>query len=130
VNRERPARGAPSIDFRLLGPFEVRMDGQDVAIKSPKHRAMLAVLLLRAPRPVPTGELAEAIWDDADQPASPRRTVQLYAARLRDLLAIPGVISTWADGYQADVRPDQIDVGRFRQLLAAASKAGKAGALG
>jgi DNA-binding SARP family transcriptional activator len=121
-----------SIDFRLLGPFEVRIGGQHLPVTSPKHRVLLAGLLLRAGQPVAVGELTEALWQGPSLPANPRRAVQLYAARLRDLLAARDadpLISTWADGYQANVEQDQTDLGRFRRLLSDARKAGRDGAL-
>jgi len=70
-----------------------------VDVGSPKHRVLLAALLLRAGYVVPVEELAEAVWGD-DQPDNPRRAVQLYVGRLRRLLASPSgeVIRTWADG--------------------------------
>jgi DNA-binding SARP family transcriptional activator len=80
---------------------------------------------------VSADELVEAIWDGTDPPTNPRRTVQLYAARLRELFAItgqPAVIATWADGYRADVRPEQTDLGRFQWLLDEADKAAARGA--
>ncbi len=99
---------------------------------SPKHRVLLAALLAQAGRPVPVERLAEAIWGEAHQPSNPRRTVQLYITRLRGLLAHPvsgEMITTWAGGYQINVRPEQIDLGRFRRFLEAAGHAAGTGDL-
>jgi DNA-binding SARP family transcriptional activator len=74
------------VEFRVLGPFEVRENGRTVDIGSPKHRVLLATLLLQPGRTVPVEALAEAIWD-AGPPGNPRRVVQVYVARLRKLLA-------------------------------------------
>jgi len=93
---------------------------------------LLAALLAQAGRPVPVERLAEAIWGEAHQPSNPRRTVQLYITRLRGLLAHPvsgEMITTWAGGYQINVRPEQIDLGRFRRFLEAAGHAAGTGDL-
>jgi DNA-binding SARP family transcriptional activator len=118
TDNDRPGR-AGSVDFRLLGPFEVRGNGRIVDGWSPKHRVLLAALLLRPGRTVPVESLAEAIWH-TDQPASPRRAVQLYVTRLRKVLAslVPQeIIVTDVDGYHIAVRPGQVDLGRFQRWL-------------
>jgi DNA-binding SARP family transcriptional activator/tetratricopeptide (TPR) repeat protein len=110
------------MQFRLLGGLEVRAgrDAEDVVeIGSPKHRVLLAVLLLRAGRPVPVDDLVNAIWPD-EQPDHPRRSVQLYVTRLRRRL--DGAISTVPGGYQLDVPAEDIDVGRFRLHLQRAAE--------
>jgi DNA-binding SARP family transcriptional activator len=127
------------VEFRLLGPLEVRVRGQVVEIGSPKHRVLLAHLLLLADQTVSIEELAEAVWGSA-QPANPRRTVQVHVTRLRKILAFHTtgeIIATQADGYQIDVRPEQIDLGRFHQCLERVEEAagrgdleGEAAALG
>jgi DNA-binding SARP family transcriptional activator len=137
---DRPGH-TPSVEFRLLGPFEVCRNGRIVdAVAAPKHRVLLAALLLQPGRTVPVKALAEAIWD-ADQPDNPRRAVQLHVTRLRKVLASLAAeefILTRVDGYQVDVRPGQVDVERFQRWLERADKAagfdddldGEAAALG
>jgi DNA-binding SARP family transcriptional activator len=128
ANHETGGRGA---GFRLLGPFEVRTGGRRVEVMSPKHRVLLAVLLLHAGRPVPVERLAEAVWGEA-QPDNPRRVVHVYVTRLRRLLALSGpgeTIATCADGYRIDVRPEQVDLGRFRRCLEEAARAAGRGDL-
>ncbi|MCP9949600.1 hypothetical protein [Actinomadura madurae] len=36
------------VEFALLGPFEMRAGGRNVPMGGPKHRSLLAALLLRA----------------------------------------------------------------------------------
>ncbi|HET6212869.1 MAG TPA: tetratricopeptide repeat protein [Micromonosporaceae bacterium] len=112
-------------EFRLLGPLDVRVGDQVVAISSPKHRILLATLLLGDGHPVPVGSLVDATWGDAP-PDNPRRTVQTNITRLRALLSeagADGLIATCADGYRMDVAPDGVDLGRFRAGLACADHA-------
>ena len=50
------------MEFRVLGPLEVRRDDTTVAIPGGKPRALLAVLLLHADQPVSAERLALAVW--------------------------------------------------------------------
>lgn len=116
-----------SVEFRLLGPLEVRSGGRTLDVASPKHRVLLAALLLHLGRAVPVEALAEAMWH-ADQPANPRRAVQLYVTRLRKVLAplaSEEIIVTGVDSYRIDVRPHQVDLGRFQRSLERAGKAAR-----
>jgi DNA-binding SARP family transcriptional activator len=40
----------PRIEFRILGPLTVLVDGSPIAIGGPKQRALLALLLISANR--------------------------------------------------------------------------------
>ncbi|MBC6462475.1 AfsR/SARP family transcriptional regulator [Actinomadura sp. HBU206391] len=106
---------APTVEFGLLGPLKARVGGRPVEFGSPKHRNMLAALLLNARRPVPIGDLAYAVWG-AETPEQPRRAIQLYVTRIRALLGggQPGqVIVTHRGGYAIETPADQLDLGRF-----------------
>jgi DNA-binding SARP family transcriptional activator/tetratricopeptide (TPR) repeat protein len=107
-------------DFRLLGRLEVTIGGQPVPILAAKHRVVLAVLLLRANRVVSTDELARRLWGD-NPPGNPRGTLQTYVQRLRHTLRHPERVITSPDGYHITVAPDELDLTRFRSLVAAAS---------
>ena len=116
VSNPAGSRVGRDVEVAVLGPFEVRVVGRAVPMTSPKHRVLLASLALRAGEVVSIGELAEAIWDGR-QPGNPRRAVQLYVTRLRDLLARPDqphVIATAADGYRMDMDARAVDLGQFR----------------
>jgi len=109
----------------LLGPFELRVAGRVVPVRSPKHRVLLAALALRAGRTVPVRDLAEAMWG-ANPPANPRRAAQLAVVRLRALLdeaGAAGAIVTSADGYLIDGPPVEVDVECFRRGLVEADRA-------
>src|SRR5262245_12730654 len=51
------AMAASRLEFRILGPLAVRVDGTSVPIGGPKQRALLALLLLNANRVVPRERL-------------------------------------------------------------------------
>ncbi len=66
--------------------------------------------------------LAEAVWGEA-LPASPRKVVQTYVARLRKLLGGSGLIQSRPGGYVLAVARADVDVGRFEVLVERAREA-------
>ena len=107
------------MEFRLLGPLEVRDDRGTVALRGVKPRAVLAVLLLHANQPVSAERLAAALWGDDVQPDAVR-TVRVYVSRLRAALGDPDVVVTTPAGYRLDVGFEQFDLGRFEHEVGAA----------
>ncbi len=112
--------------YRLLGPVEVAAEDGPVALGGPKPRAVLAVLLLNANRPVSTERLAVALWGE-DAPAGAAKTVQVHVSRLRKALPDADVVTTTPAGYQLTVQPGELDVDRFEQLLDHGRRALRAG---
>ena len=81
--RRTPDAGPRSIEIRLLGGVEVRLDG--VALPLPasrKARALLGYLAL-APRPVTRSALCELLWD---VPNDPRGELRWCLSKLRGVL--------------------------------------------
>ncbi|GAA2814195.1 AfsR/SARP family transcriptional regulator [Crossiella cryophila] len=104
-----------ALDFRLLGPLDVVIDGRTVEIGASKHRVVLACLLLRAGRTVPVGDLVRELWaGDAGDRA--KATLQTYVSRLRRQLGAD-LLHTEPTGYRLAVPPETVDVHRFRALL-------------
>jgi DNA-binding SARP family transcriptional activator len=117
-----------AVEFRLLGPLELVVDGRRIAVP-PKQRALLAMLLLRANQPVPIRELTEMLWDEA-APADPRSTLQKYVMRLRRLLGPTGcLIHTDAEAYRLEVDPALLDVHRFDEMVVRGKRAAEQGQL-
>ena len=117
------------MEFLLLGPLVVRSaDGGVVPVRPGKQRTVLAALLVASSRVVATDDLAEALWGDT-RPPSARVTLQNYVKRLRHALADAdrSLISTHPRGYQIRAGPGELDLLRFRGLLAAAHAAGRDG---
>ena len=59
----------------LLGPLQIERDGHPVAVGGGRLRALLARLALDAGRPVTTGALVDAVWDD-ELPADQQHALQ------------------------------------------------------
>ena len=73
------------MDFRILGPLEASADGRVVALDAPKHRALLAILLLHANEPVGSDRLIEDLWAGRP-PATAAKVLQTYVSQLRKAL--------------------------------------------
>src|SRR4051794_18865106 len=80
----RPAQPL-RLDFRILGPLEVRADDTPVPLSGAKQRAVLAVLLLDAGQVVSRDRLIDALWGEAPPPTA-GHTLDAYVSRLRKLL--------------------------------------------
>ena len=108
------------MEFCLLGPLEVRRNGEPVQLGGAKQRALLARLLVDAPRVVSTDALVDGLWGERP-PEKALHTVQVFVSRLRKAIG-PKVLVTRAPGYLVDVADEGIDVSRFRTLVAEAER--------
>jgi DNA-binding SARP family transcriptional activator/class 3 adenylate cyclase len=106
--------GEQRMEFRILGPLDVREDGAPVAFGGTKQRALLAILLLHTNEVVSTEGLIDALWDEP--PAKAAKAVQVYASRLRKALG-GGMPTSRPPGYLLEVEPERLDLARFRRLL-------------
>ena len=105
----------------ILGPVEVRLDGEALDVPAGKQRALLALLALRVPQALGAETIAEALWPGAD-PARASRSVQVTVSRLRRSLGPGGdAVETLATGYRLAVAADAIDAQRFERLVGAAA---------
>ena len=103
------------MEFRILGPLEVRRDGQALALGGAQQRALLAVLLIHRGEVVSTDRLIDELWGER-APATAAKTVQGYVSQLRKELG-EDVIATRGRGYQLTVAPGDVDLDRFEGLL-------------
>src|SRR4051794_29508710 len=122
---------ANSAEFGVLGPLQIRVDGESVPLGTPKQRAVLAMLVINRNRPVATDALIEAAWEQFPPP-DPRASLHSYVSNLRKLLASIGVDSRTAlasapPGYRLTVRESDCDIGRFALGKSAGVQAAAAG---
>jgi DNA-binding SARP family transcriptional activator len=109
------------LEFRILGPLEVRRDGVAVPVEAAHQRAILATLLVHANRVVAVDRLVEVLWGEAP-PASARPTLLTLVSRLRRRLApapdqSAALLQTRSPGYLLRVAPERLDMHRFEELL-------------
>jgi DNA-binding SARP family transcriptional activator/DNA-binding NarL/FixJ family response regulator len=125
------ASTSPGIQIGLLGPFQLAVCGQAVAL-GPRAKSLLAMLALRAGAPVTCDRLIDGLWGD-DPPPSARNTLQTHVTHLRQALephrrrrAEPERLLTVGDAYLLAVEPDAVDVRRFEALVRAGAQASTA----
>jgi DNA-binding SARP family transcriptional activator len=113
------------VEFRLLGPLEVR-DGESVlAVGGAKQRALLAVLLLHTNEVVSRDRLIDELWGECSPPNAGHR-LDTQVSRLRKTLGLGGALVTGVGGYGLEVEPLRIDAHRFERLLERGRRAGAA----
>jgi YVTN family beta-propeller protein len=103
------------MEFRILGPLEVRVDGRVVELGGAKQRALLAVLLLNANRVVSTDHLSEALWGERP-PETAQKVLQVYVSGLRKSLGRDRIL-TKAPGYEICIAPGELDLDRAQKLV-------------
>jgi DNA-binding SARP family transcriptional activator len=106
------------MEFRILGPLEIVVDGRPIPAPAPRLRTLLAVLLLRPHRVVSVDELIDRLWTDDTQPANPAAAIHTYVRRLREIVG-SDVLQTGARGYLLAAEP--ADLVAFRSYLAKAA---------
>jgi len=108
----------PRLEFRILGPLEVRRDGTPLVIPSQRQRALLALLVLRANQVVPADELIEQLWHPTP-PAAAKASLHNHVSRLRGLIGRE-VVETVQPGYRLSIEPGQVDLLTVEAMLAEA----------
>jgi DNA-binding SARP family transcriptional activator len=103
------------IEFRILGPLDVVVDGRSVPLGGTKQHAVLALLLLEAGRVVSTDRLIDALWS-GEPPPTASASLQNFVSQLRKVLG-PETIETRAPGYMIQIDAGQLDLARVRRLV-------------
>ncbi|GIJ71285.1 AfsR/SARP family transcriptional regulator [Virgisporangium ochraceum] len=110
-----------AVRFSLLGPVRVTVEGVALAGIAPRHRAVLAHLLLNAGRVISMEKLIDAVWG-VDRPETARSQVHAAITALRRALraaGVEGVVETRPGGYVAVPGPGRLDVQEFTDLVTA-----------
>jgi DNA-binding SARP family transcriptional activator len=112
--------------FGVLGPVTAwDGTGDPIALKGPRHRAVLARLIIARRRVVPVTSLVEDLWDDP--PPGAVSAVRTFVAALRRALephrpprAPARLLVTQGPGYALRAEPGAVDAWRFEQAVTAA----------
>src|SRR5262249_45012548 len=106
------------VEFRLLGPLEVRARGRPVPLGGPKQRAVFAMLLLHANEVVSVDRLVDEVWGE-QPPRAVVPMIQNCVARLRAAIGRER-IERHTPGYLLRAGDDEIDAVVFERSVAAA----------
>jgi predicted ATPase len=112
VRSSSPRRRYP-LEYRILGPIEVELDGPPLSVKGNKPRSLLALLLLRRNEAVPAELLIEDLWGEK-APATAANTLQVYVSQLRKIVS--DRLTREGAAYRLRVDPGELDAERFEQL--------------
>ncbi|GHH14981.1 AfsR/SARP family transcriptional regulator [Streptomyces lanatus] len=113
--------------FGVLGPVTAwDADGDPIALKGPRHRSVLARLIVARGRVVPVSRLVDDLW--SDPPADAVGAVRTFVAALRRALEperpprTPArLLVTEGPGYALRATPDAVDAWRFERTVADAA---------
>ena len=109
----------------VLGPVEVRRDGDLVSVPSGKTTEVLVRLALEAGRAVRAEQVIEDLW--ADAASTGRNTLQSKVSQLRRALGDASLVSAASGGYALHVDRASVDalaVGDLAESVAAARQTG------
>ena len=117
----------------MLGPVRAWLGDVPVELTSAGRRAVLGLLAMAGGQPLGQAELIDALWRDGPPPSA-ANIIQTHVKHLRRLLE-PGRASRShsaclprvGDGYALRVSADNLDLLRFRRLLAEATVAQQSG---
>ncbi|WBB62057.1 BTAD domain-containing putative transcriptional regulator [Streptomyces sp. WMMC500] len=108
--------------YRLLGRVEL-WDGKKIDVGGPKHRTLLATLLLGANEFQSVDRIAESLWEH-DRPRSAQDLVRLYVHQLRKRMGTAGAdVLTESGGYMIRVGEGELDIQVFERETRQARRA-------
>ncbi|MEU6934342.1 BTAD domain-containing putative transcriptional regulator [Streptomyces sp. NPDC046374] len=108
--------------FTILGPVEAVAPGTDTPSLAPRHRAVLAYLLLHSGVAISVDRLIDAMWGPLP-PDSARAQIQTTIAAIRRMLrdsGADGMLATRPAGYVITPEPGQLDLEEFTSRIATA----------
>ena len=108
------------IEFRVLGPLEVLVEGRALELKRRKQRSLLALLLLHAGEVVSTDRLIEELWAGKPPKAAVGSLQNLVSALRKQLGA--ETVETQAPGYRLAADSERVDLHRFERLVVTAGE--------
>ncbi|MEV6604244.1 BTAD domain-containing putative transcriptional regulator [Kutzneria sp. NPDC051319] len=116
-------RAGATLEFGVLGPVQLLVDGRPVPLGGSGVRSLLALLVLDANQVVSFDRIVDALWAD-EPPETARTIVHGYVSKLRRILAKAGgaaSIRTQPPGYVLQVQPELVDLHRAKRLIGDAS---------
>ena len=92
-------------------------DSRQLSIGAGRQRALLILLLLRANEPVTSDRLVEELWGESP-PATAHKMLHNQVSALRRELGANGRLETQGSAYRLEVRPGELDIAVFEELVA------------
>ena len=108
---------AATIEFGILGPIEVAVDGRALTLAGAKLRTLLAVLLLAEGHSRTGQQLILELWGEQPPPTA-TAALQVYLSGLRKLLG--DRLRRVGSGYLLETKDAEVDAARFVTMTAEA----------
>ena len=108
------------MQYRILGPLEVVVDGRSLDVGPRKQRSLFALLLIHHNRIVSTDRILDALW--GEDSLGKENALWVYISRLRSILAevtADEILVTKDHGYSLEIESNQLDSHEFEQLTTA-----------
>ena len=112
-----PQAYGSGVDLLVLGPVEVRNQGEPMLIGGPKQRSILALLVADVGHPVSVDRIIEDVYGE-DAPEGARRSVQTLVSMIRRELG--DIVKQAGGGYVLEVEAEAIDAVRFEDQVRSA----------
>jgi len=116
------------MEFSILGPVEVTVNGRSLELSGARARAVLATLIVHSNHVIAAEQLVDELWPG--QPADKAlASLQVRLSELRKVLRSAGEpphedrLTTRPPGYVLRVTPAELDSCRFSELAAEANDA-------
>jgi serine/threonine protein kinase/DNA-binding SARP family transcriptional activator/WD40 repeat protein len=102
------------VDYRVLGPLKVSVEGRRLSLGGPRQQMVLAILLSRGGT-VSQDALIDAVWSGTP-PNTARSTLQSYIYSLRRELGSDAIVRE-GKGYLVDLDGHSLDARTFEALV-------------
>lgn len=119
--------GRMNVRFAVLGPVAVVASGRDLSAITPRHRSILAYLLLNAGIVLSIERIIDAVWGQTP-PDTARSQVHAAITAVRRILREAGagdLLVTRPAGYVILPGPRQLDLEEFTEQVIAAQREGE-----
>jgi DNA-binding SARP family transcriptional activator len=115
------------MDYRILGPLELRDGAAPLPLAGGRQRALLALLLIHRNEVVSSERLIDALWGERPPPSAAKALQNAVLQVRRALGDGASALSTEHRGYMLHVAADEVDADRFEALASAGRAALDAG---
>ncbi|WP_197093876.1 AfsR/SARP family transcriptional regulator, partial [Nonomuraea sp. SBT364] len=103
------------VEIRILGPWEIAVDGAVLRLAGARRVGVLARLALNVGQVVTTERLLADVWAGSSASTTVKQ-LHIVVSKLRE--ALPDkVIATVPVGYRLDLPPENVDANRFSMLV-------------
>ncbi|SDL37542.1 DNA-binding transcriptional activator of the SARP family [Lentzea albidocapillata subsp. violacea] len=101
------------MEFRILGPVEVRGGDAELTRDGVKPRTVLAALLLSGDKLISDEQMSDVLWGP-HPPATSYAQIHTYVSRLRKIVGSRSAIVRRSPGYRLDIGTAHFDFAEFQ----------------